>query len=186
MDSLAEDLYWRCQDEILSGERYAILGHCMGAVLGTMLTKKILAAKLPPPTHLFVSGRTGPAYQFEFIRKVSALVGDEFMGWVKRSGSPFGEVLEDAEFAEFFEPVLRGDFQACENYAYSSSPPVPVPITVLYGKDENMTPAQLLAWQQESSRPIKTYGFTGGHFFIYDHFPAIALLISHSLSGYHP
>ena len=70
---------------------------------------------------------------------------------------------------ELFEPVLRADFQALADYTYEKSEPLDVPITVLWSHDENVTRAQALGWQEQTTKDFSLLEFSGGHFFIFRH-----------------
>lgn len=161
-------------------EPYAIYGHSMGAVIGYLLTRRILEHRFSPPEHLFFSGRQGPAVPDTTIGR-HLLPKDQFFAMLKEfNGSP-KEVLQNTELMEYFEPILRADFQACESFCYRELPPLPVPITIMYGEQEPYRHEAYAGWQRETSHDLQIHSFPGGHFFIFEHFARIAEIISHNL-----
>jgi surfactin synthase thioesterase subunit len=159
---------------------YALYGHSMGAVIGFLLTRRIVVHGLPPPEHLFFSGRQGPAVADKAPGR-HLLPRPQFLSMLEEfEGSP-KEVLANRELMEYFEPILRADFQACESYRYESLPPLPVPITVMYGQQEKNSREEFLTWQKETSCELDHYSFPGGHFFIFDHFAEIGRIVSATL-----
>ncbi|MEN8219998.1 MAG: thioesterase domain-containing protein [Pseudomonadota bacterium] len=60
LEAMADDVFEQVISD-LNGQLYAIYGHSMGAILGYLLTKRILNAGKSAPLHLFFSGREAPA-----------------------------------------------------------------------------------------------------------------------------
>jgi surfactin synthase thioesterase subunit len=161
-------------------ESYAVYGHSMGAVIGYLLTRKIIDHGFSPPEHLFFSGRQGPAVP-DTTPGRHLLPGDEFFAMLEEfDGSP-KEVLQNRELMEYFEPILRADFQACESFRYVELQPLPVPITVMYGEQEPYSSDEFLGWQRETIHELRMHSFPGGHFFIFAHWPRIGKMISATL-----
>ena len=107
---------------------------------------------------------------------------EDFLRYIDELGGLPQELLHNAEFMDFVEPILRADFQAVETYAYQPSPPHEVPLTVLAGKEDLKTPyMDILPWKKESGIPVRIELFTGGHFFIFDHVSEIATFFATTL-----
>jgi surfactin synthase thioesterase subunit len=155
---------------------YAIYGHSMGSLLGYLLTKKALARQLPPPLHLFFSGAHEPTRPM--VKHPRHLFSkEEFLKKLKDLGGSPDEVLDDPMMLDFYEPLLRADFQATDSYQHKPSKPFDIPITVMIGMEEGITIEQALAWQQETTIPIEVFQFPGKHFFIYEYVREIIELI---------
>lgn len=181
MATMIVDLFLQVQDGIKNNNRYAIYGHSMGALLGYELTRYILQANLPPPQHLFFSGRKAPSVANNTPPK-HKLPKEAFMKSVKDLGGCPPELLAHQELTDLFEPILRADFQAIETYVYTPSSPVNIPITILHGSDDDeVTYDQLLPWQQETCQQLLIQSFLGDHFFIFEHLAQIGRLLSQTL-----
>lgn len=180
-EAIADDVFAQVLQDDLT-QPYAIYGHSMGGLLGYLLTKRLLQNNCQAPKHLFFSGRNAPSFVMEEPKK-SQLPTKEFIAMLKEFGGAPQEVLEDPQLMDFFEPILRTDFQAIENYKYQPmSKAFDIPITLLFAThDREITEAGILAWQQETTQPLNLKKFEGGHFFIFDAFPQIGQIFYQTL-----
>jgi surfactin synthase thioesterase subunit len=74
----------------------------------------------------------------------------------------------DEELLNFFEPIIRADFQAIETYQHEERKPIDVPITVSIGKNENVTLELAQTWDKETINDVKVFEYPGNHFFIFE------------------
>ncbi|MDM8559406.1 thioesterase domain-containing protein [Candidatus Parabeggiatoa sp. HSG14] len=184
LEAIADDTLHQIKND-LNGQPYAVYGHSMGAVLGYVLTHRLINADLPLPMHLFFSGRRAPSV-VDYKPQKHGLPKKDFLDYLQKLGGLPGEILENAELMDFFEPILRADFQAIETYIHKPTSPFDIPMTIMHGlKDKDVTHAELLPWQQETRQPISIKSFTGGHFFIFEHLPHICRLFSKTLTLVH-
>jgi surfactin synthase thioesterase subunit len=180
IEAMVDNIFHQIQTEI-DGKPYAIYGHSMGALLGNILTKRILSTNLSAPLHLFFSGRKAPSIPCDFPKH--SLSKKAFIAYLHEMGGFSSELLADSALMAFFEPILRADFEAVETYIHKAVPPFDVPITILHGmNDKDISHADLLLWQQETRQPIFIKQFLGGHFFIFEHLFQIGQLISKTLA----
>jgi len=158
---------------------YAFFGHSMGASLAHELARRIVRAGLTPPLYLFVSGRQAPSVPEK--RRRWDLPKEQFLDMLRRLGGCPPEILQSEEFMEFFEPILRADFEAVETHVSKPGSPLDVPIAVLIGDQDEVTREEAQQWQHETTREIAVSQFRGGHFFIFEHQREIADLITVNL-----
>ncbi len=178
MHAMVDDLFGQLASQLT--RPYALYGHSMGASLAYLLTKRILDDRLPPPAHLFVSGRGGPSVPRHEDRH--RLPRIEFLNMLKELGGSPPELLADDELMELFEPVLRADFCAVASYRHKETAPFDVPILVLHGKqDRDVTKEEALQWQRETTQEIDFVEFPGDHFFIFQFWPKIRQLFEERL-----
>lgn len=162
---MVEDYYSQIIGRL--SEPYAIYGHSMGALLGLKLSEKLSEKKHPPPLHLFLSGRAAPSVVDPERKKRYLMPKDEFIDKIRElDGSP-DEVLEDDELMNFFEPILRADFQAIETYNHHKRANLPIPIDVFIGSEEKISIQDAYRWQEETTATVDVKVLTGKHFFIY-------------------
>lgn len=161
---------------------YAIFGHSMGAVIGFELAQKIQQKNLPPPLHLFVSGRGAPHIPAK-REDIASLPSSEFRAKLKELGGSPDEVLNNDALMELFEPILRNDFQAHFNYSCQHTQPLNMPITVMYGLDEGLNDLEIQGWQKETLQTLSVSGYPGGHFFLFEHWKEIAANINKKLQN---
>jgi len=66
-------------------------------------------------------------------------------------------------------PRLRADFKLIELYQYRAEAPLDCPITAFGGAQDTLAlPADLAAWQTQSSGAFSLQLFPGGHFYLQD------------------
>ena len=78
--------------------------------------------------------------------------------------------------------MMRADLSLAENYVYHSRPPLDVPITVLAGRDDDVSDAQVTGWQHETSGAFAVRWFAGGHFFIDSAGPEVVAAVNTTLA----
>ncbi len=161
VDRLYEDIKSRLDDD------YMIYGHSMGGVAAFFLARKIIAAGHKPPMHLFITGTMGPSAPTRKIKKRHLLSKKEFIQEIKDLDGCPEEILQNEELLNYFEPILRADFQVSETYTYEPGPVFNIPITVITGTAEDMEQEEILLWQKESSLPVDFRTMPGKHFFIF-------------------
>jgi len=142
---------------------FLIYGHSMGSILALRVTA-LLEGLHKLPQHLVVSGTSGPK---EIITSKRHLMPrQEFMEELKKIGGIPDEILNHAELFDFFEPILKADFQVVETYDYTAFKPVQTPICAIMGsKEENA--GLIHHWKTFSHAFFSAEILEGGHFFIY-------------------
>ncbi|TCS39450.1 medium-chain acyl-[acyl-carrier-protein] hydrolase [Paucimonas lemoignei] len=163
---------------------YAFFGHSMGATVAFELTRRLQAAGLPAPRHLFLSGRSAP--QLPSRRApIHALPHVEFIDTLRKfSGTP-AEVLAHEELMEMMVPIMRVDFEALETWHYEPGAPFDIPVSVFGGLADEAVPMENLdAWASCTSARFKRHMFPGGHFFIQQHYPAMLNIVARALEDY--
>lgn len=78
--------------------------------------------------------------------------------------------MGNTEVRDFFEPILRSDFKAIENYVYHPmDQPLPVPVFIRSGIEEGLTDTDIYDWQKETLFMLDAQVMPGNHFFIFQH-----------------
>ncbi|MBN7773933.1 thioesterase II family protein [Clostridium aminobutyricum] len=151
------------ESEELFEAPYALFGHCMGSHVAYEVG---IAAKEHygvSPAAAFLSSAVSP-------RKVNMistkdLEQDQFL-------AHYGvkELVEswDANYRNFFLPILRADSLMCENYSPKEVKKIPCKICVLYGNsDLELQPfSQVRDWENYTDYGIEYLSYEGDHFFI--------------------
>lgn len=144
--------------------RFAFFGHSMGAVIAYLVARKLAASDGPKPAHLFLSGRRGLVNKKGTV-ELHALSREDFWKTVADFGGAPAEVLADEGIKEFFEPILRTDFQVIEQYRPAADTSVDVPATLLIGADDPTLPEPEWAWSEVCTQSVTTRTYPGGHFY---------------------
>ncbi len=181
INSLIDNLYEQICNEI-EDINYAFYGHSMGGLICYLLTLKIIANDKPVPSHLFITGTTGPAAASRQEEKKRHLLGKkEFIDEIKELDGMPEEILQNEELLYYFEPILRADFKLSEDYVYQEHVPLNMPITVITGTDEEMEVEDIQLWQKETTCKVDFKKMPGKHFFIFKHTQTIIDIISKKL-----
>ena len=175
IQQIADDVFAQIRDGL--DVPYAIYGHSMGSLLGYLVTKKIVASGLSHPLHLFFTGASAPSVEKDSVLRY-LLPKEEFKAELRELGGSPDEILSDDTLMDFFEPILRADFEAVETYNHQETQPFSIPIHVVIGTDEKVSYEDATKWQEETLSKIKVQQLPGGHFFIFDFVKEIISMIS--------
>lgn len=158
-------------------------GHSLGAIVAFELARRL--AGFGTLKHLIVSGCRAPAsWPSPKSKKLAGLDGDEFLAALKLHDGISKEVLKRETLLRFFLPILKADFDLIGSYRYAAGEALDMPLTVLGGRNDLLTPAEsLAAWQTECRRPIALHLFEGDHFFIEQQREPVLSLIARIFSG---
>jgi surfactin synthase thioesterase subunit len=166
----------------LENRPWVLLGHSLGAHLGMAVLRRRQAAGQSLPLVFFPSGAVAPsAYA---INPVASLPSDTFWEKISQFGGVPEAVLADAEYRQYFETILRHDLALLEQAPIYAMPvanrtpvsPLAVPVVVLMG-DADAAASRASSWQAETAFPLAVEPFAGGHFYLFEVWPAVAEVI---------
>lgn len=168
--------------DLKSGEKFAFFGHSMGAILAYLVTIKLSEEGKQLPEHLFLAGHRAPSCRQRSTLK-HLLPKAEFISELQKLDGVPGELLEDPEAMDFFEPVIRADFRVIEGYFQEKIVQVPLPITLFMGDEDDITKEEKERWRDFTSGKFIQNEYQGSHFFIYQHKFHIIKTITDSLES---
>ena len=159
---------------------YAFFGHSMGATVA-FETARRLERTACGPVWLFASGRRPPsAHETETVhlRDDRSLVSE-----LVRLGGMDQLLLQDDDVRAMVLPAIRADYRAIETYVYTPAQPLRCPITTLGGDtDPRVSRQELTGWTAHTAGECTQRVFSGGHFYLDAHWPAIAALVVATLA----
>lgn len=144
---------------------YALFGHSMGALLayGIALRQRARHARLPEI--LLASGSPAPSRRdpdrFAGKDNDEALIED-----MRKQGGTPEEVFANEEMLRLTLDVLGADYRVVEGYQHQIVPPLPMPLHVFAGRDDDIEVERIEAWQEEAGGRFSVEWFDGGHFFV--------------------
>ncbi|KMO30914.1 thioesterase II family protein [Methylobacterium aquaticum] len=154
-------------------------GHSMGAMLAFETARVLRRGGHPLPRRLFLSGRRAPGAPPEGETPISGLSADAFVAEMVRryQGIP-AAVLADRELLALLLPIMQADIRAVESYRDTPQAPLPVPVTLMGGRDDpQCTDAAWAGWLPLIAGPVEALRFPGGHFYLAeDRAPVMAAL----------
>ncbi|MEO1624658.1 MAG: alpha/beta fold hydrolase [Bacteroidota bacterium] len=158
---------------------YVIYGHSMGASMGLLLTHE-MEKLLDPPVCFIPTGNAGPGVGRKKERY--KMPRPEFIKALKDLGGVPDEVFENKEIFDFFEPVLRADFEIVEKeYPLPEGFSIQAPVIALMGSDEEDS-EKIENWESYTRGKFQFRHFQGDHFFIHHHASGLSKVIR---DGYH-
>lgn len=154
---------------------FIIYGHSLGATLGLLLTRELESRQIFPD-QLIVTGSCGP-YPEKVSKRRYELSSPDFKQMLRGLGGISEEVLDEKELFEYFEPIIRADFELLERENIVLSYPVKTPVHALMGHDED-DQEHIENWRSLTGGTCVLERWPGEHFFIYDHVERLASLIT--------
>jgi external thioesterase TEII len=166
-------------NENLIGE-YVIYGHSMGAQLALKVAAMMEEMK-KPPAYIIVSGSAGPGIR---PQKNSHLLEKELLKEeLKTLGGLSAEFLENEELFDFYEPIIRADFELVENSKTIDFKTIEIPVYAIMG-DEEVYSNEITNWRRFTSSSLDTKLLPGGHFFIHQNAVQLAGIIAKCAARY--
>jgi len=145
---------------------FAFFGHSLGALLAYEVSHYLRERGGALPRQLIVSGAHGPRARNP-KRQLHLLDDAALVSELERYDGTPPQVLANPGLLELLLPIVRADFRMASDYADTPRAPLPVPITVFAGRDDEFDDvAQYEDWFSDSSVGGELAWFDGGHFFI--------------------
>jgi surfactin synthase thioesterase subunit len=137
---------------------YAIIGHCMGALLAHAFVARTRESGAPPPARLFVSASLTPDrgfYGFYHPWMSDRRIGGE----LQRVATALGDGGLPEELVALSTRVLRSDVQMCFGHEPAAAP-LDVPVSAIgWDRDPDADEKDLAEWKQYG--PTRTYLLPG-------------------------
>lgn len=172
-NSAAEDIYNQILKK-LSSAKFLVYGHSMGANIALRVVN-MLEANKKFPVCLIVSGNPGPHIRDKTL--TYQLEKKQFKKTIQSFGGLPDELMQNEELFDYFEPILRADFEIVETNEMTSEPPVKAPLYAIMGNAEDKVD-QISNWAAYTMSGFRFEILEGGHFFIYKHAVKIASIIN--------
>ena len=146
------------------GRPHAGLG-LAGALLSALLISRQTAPESPRLARLS-SAAARPAAVEEFWAEI-----------LSYGGVPEG-VATQPDFREIFEPALRADYALLAGYAYADAPPLPVPVTAVWGEaDPVLLADDVDRWRAHTAAAFEAVTVPGDHWLLEGALPQVSDLL---------
>ncbi|MCP5108638.1 MAG: thioesterase [bacterium] len=185
MEEAVDDVYKQINDQ-LNKVPYAFFGHSLGGIIAYELAQKLRGRKHPQPVHVFFAGRGAPHVPGEDEKMFHQLPEDAFKKEISELGGTPGEFFQHPELIDVLLPMLKSDFKIAETYKYGgkeNTKPLDYDISVLIGKDEEISAPQVHGWREHTTGICTIHYFPGEHFFINEETGRIVKRVNRTLVG---
>jgi medium-chain acyl-[acyl-carrier-protein] hydrolase len=180
-EELIEDVFRQIQYDIQETP-YAFFGHSLGALIAFELLYTIHANHLPYPRHVFYSGKSAPNITCKKTSFFHLLEPEQFKKKIMALGGTPPAIFENHELETLFMPILKNDFKMAETYTFKKGRKLyDGEITVLLGKDDDLTADQCHEWSNCTSGMCKIIYLNGGHFFINQQTEAVLHIVNNTI-----
>lgn len=160
---------------------YFLYGHSMGSLLAYEVALECKKRGIPAPLFLMVSGRQAPQLGDKHELPRHLMTKASFWEEIKGYGGIPQALFNEPELLDFFEPIIRADFEAVYNYKSSEDVKLDIPVIALAGENEGITDLELTAWAEVTTSEFKSIKLSGNHFFIFDHEIKLQQLIEEAI-----
>ncbi len=179
LQAAVEDVYHQLIKQL--PEKYFIIGNSMGSIIGFLLTHKLQQENKTLPAHLFLASRLSPdAYKQE--PNIIGITSADFWQVVQQYDGVPAQLLAYDELKEFYEPILRADFELLQHFneSFESIDMLDIPVTILFGEKDtqNVSFEKMKGWKKFFTADLEIKSFEGGHFFMYDNEDVIEFIKS--------
>jgi pyochelin biosynthetic protein PchC len=139
-------------------------GHSMGASVAHEVARRRAVRGGPPPEHLIVSARPGPARQKPGDKHLDE---DRLWADVCALGGTDARLLAMPEIRAMALPAIRGDYRLIETYRPRLDTDLDVPLTACFSdRDPEVTREDAEAWRAATTGPFEVECFAGDHFYL--------------------
>ncbi len=173
-DALAGDMLHEVEKRLRG--RYAFFGYSMGCVTLAEITRRIIARGMPLPSHVFLA-----AHEPHTRSELQRFTADELEAWVKRRTIELGAVpkklLNNRVFWRTYLPLYCADYAIIGKYEFEKLDlNTDIPATIFYSETD--TPRKEMdLWKRYFRGDCDYYCYEGNHFFIQEHYAAMAEVI---------
>jgi surfactin synthase thioesterase subunit len=169
MEQATNDIFSQLQPYLTND--YFFIGMSMGGLFAWLLSLKFQKENLPLPKHIFFVSRM-PIEYYAAKPNVKGKSSDDFWNMILDYGGCPPQLVEHKELREFYEPILRADFEMMQDHAYGFKgiERLDVPASVYYGKNDhaNFDAGTMSEWNKYFKKEIEYKAFEGDHFFFYN------------------
>lgn len=169
LEDAVNNIYTQLTNENIND--FIVVGNSMGAIIAFLLVHKLKQANHPLPKHLFLASRLSPdAYKQE--PNIVGISSTDFWKVVQQYDGVPAQLLQHKELMEFYEPILRTDFELLQqfNESFESIAAIDVPASILFGDQDvrNVSNEKMQGWRKFFVNNIDIKSFEGKHFFLYE------------------
>ncbi|RQU33429.1 thioesterase [Burkholderia cenocepacia] len=154
------------------------LGHSFGGILAFEAVRRLRRSGLRLPDHLVISGSFPPnalvSRRAQWAERANCSDGELFDCIAAGGGVPMDLLAHRDAFLPFM-PSMRAEFAILRDYVPAVEPPLPLSLTTLCGKDDDLVPPEAMAdWSSYVAGETQHHVLPGGHHYFDSHTRTLA------------
>jgi surfactin synthase thioesterase subunit len=159
------DLVADVVSEVEFSAPYVLFGHSLGAGIAYEVAAALRERGAALPAALVLSAFAAPGRQRE--SELAALDERVLLAHLEEQFGPLpDELRDDPDWLEMTVEMLRADLRIVDSYRPTDTAPLPCPVLVLGGSDDQTVPeADLAAWRPHTTDDFRLRLLPGGHFY---------------------
>lgn len=166
------------------GERPALLGHSMGAVVAFEVARRMEDKLSVTPSVLVASACRAPS-GFPRENQIHRLDDDGLLAALAGLGAMDDRLRANREILSLILPAIRADLQAVETYRAADGAAVACPVVALVGdRDPEVSAEQARGWRAHTAAGFECRIVAGGHFYLSENPGTLALSIQDILANF--
>lgn len=172
-------------DAVQSGadRPYVFYGHSLGGRVAFEVIRELRRRGAPLPLRCYLAA-SRPPHLSDPLSAIALAPDAELVAAVRDMGGAQDEVFDHPELVALLLPILRHDFTWYHDYRLTDEPPLDVPLVVLAGDGDTVTPPELIGeWARHTTADVRTHVLHSGHFFHQTAAPAVTELVAADLAG---
>ena len=144
---------------------YCLLGHSLGSIVSFELYHLLKKMGKPLPQIVFFSGMSVPDAK-RYVEVDTSENMTDFMNKLYKKGRIPEEVL-NPDFIDFFEGIIRADYNIVQRYQYESKPTKIMSKAYIFsGHEDSSVNEEIYRWNEFINDEPTYIFFDGGHLFI--------------------
>ncbi|MFF8593290.1 thioesterase II family protein [Streptomyces sp. NPDC015220] len=161
---------------------YAVFGHSMGALIA-FETARELSRTGVPPVWVGLSGASAPGHSPDRGRR-HLWSREQLTAFMRKAGGTPESVFGMPDVLDRMMRVLRGDLAIVDTYRKHPGPPLHVPVSVFFGRQDPVVPPRTTAfWSEHTTAATRTHAWPGGHFYLFDQLEAVGAAIQREVAA---
>lgn len=152
-------------EELFSG-RYAIFGHCAGAVIAYEVICEAKRLYGTEPDFIIASGAEPPGFSLEDMRGLEGKGEEEFLEYLIEKNFADETVRSNEGFLKYYLPIIVADFKMMFSYVPTENEKLSCPIYLFRGREDRVINTDnVKQWDKFTSGEIREVLFDGGHYY---------------------
>ena len=163
-------------DVIDRKEQYMIFGHSMGGILAFCVSQRLSESENGVPCHLFLSACNPPNKSIFCDISKGSMETENVLSVLYDMGGLPRSIFGNEELRSVFFPILQADVELICKCRIEKR--IHAPMSIMHGNSDPLSYEAISNWSIYTTVPCRHLCFSGGHFYIHNHYTEICEYIN--------